>query len=83
MPQEENAPPAEEDANSGLDYEDGEDASSPEGTAHNNDADGEDNSAGQNPKKRKREKYQKTSYVTPLSIPSSSSAVSTSWRGLR
>lgn len=49
-----NAPPAEEDANSAVSYEDG-DASSADDTAHN--AASETN----NPRKRKREKYQKTS----------------------
>ena len=50
-----NAPPAEEDANSVVSYEDGE-ASSADDTAHNNAA-----SETNNPRKRKREKYQKTS----------------------
>lgn len=63
MPPEPNAPPAEEDATSGLSYEEGEDVSSPDDTTHNNDQGTEGNSAGGNPKKRKREKYQKTSYV--------------------
>lgn len=54
MPPGPNAPPAEDDANSGISYEDGE-ASSGEETAHN------PSSATENPKKRKREKYQKTS----------------------
>lgn len=68
MPPDSNAPPAEEDATSGLSYEEGEDMSSPDETTHINDEDNQEDSAGNNPKKRKREKYQKTSYVTPLSL---------------
>jgi hypothetical protein len=49
-----NAPPAEDDANSGVSYEDGE-ASSADETAHNT------ASESNNPKKRQRQKYQKTS----------------------
>lgn len=44
-----------EDTNSGLSYDEGE-ASSGDETAHQ-----QSGSAGGNPKKRKREKYQKTS----------------------
>lgn len=49
-----NAPPAEDDTNSVLSYEEGE-ATSADDAAHNA------ASEANNPRKRKREKYQKTS----------------------